>query len=182
MPSNLDTMPAVMRQHESRARRREAARMHYEGYSWGEVAERLNFATKGGAVNAAKRFLDRAAKTDPIADRRMLVESARGDLRDLDDGKRQARDRGDDENVQRYAQVKTKVRDQLARLVGANAPTQAEVSVTVSATELRERVRVAAERADADRVALPAAPAAAVVDAELVGDPERSEHAEGVRR
>ena len=39
--------------------------------------------------------------------------------------------RGDDENVQRYATMRVKVRDQVARLTGAYEPERTEVNITV---------------------------------------------------
>ncbi|MGO9153856.1 hypothetical protein [Mycobacterium sp.] len=156
----------TMRLHESRQRAREVVRMRGDGYSWSECASALGFSSRGAAERAFKRWHERLAHPDdPATDRRMLVESAKGDMWELTEGLRRAAAAGDDENVQRYATTKTRVRDQLARLQGAYAPERAEVALTASldVPSIRAKaLEIVAARADKSIPAMP------TIDAEVV--------------
>ncbi|WP_374025601.1 hypothetical protein [Mycobacterium sp. HNNTM2301] len=145
--------------------------MRAREHTWDEIAAALGFRSRGAARTAVKRYLDRTAPETPEEARRFLLEDARYDARVLREGQEAAATRGDDETVLAYTKARTANRDQRAKLSGAFAPTNVNVSVDTAPSAVgAEWLRQVAARAAAVSGGQPAALASAaeVIDAEVI--------------
>ena len=125
-------------------RAEKALELRGRGRTWQEIADALGFRSRGAAQLAVTRHAKRTAleSGSPETTRRYLLEQARYDTRALENGMTAAVERGDDENVQRYAATRVKVRDQVARLTGAYEPERTEVNITVGQSIEANRQRL----------------------------------------
>ena len=158
-------MAPVMSRYDSRARAAEAYELRTAHHSWREICTKLGFRSVGAAQTAVNRHVARMGREPTETCRQTREDSIRLRSRALGERFAVAYVDGDDDKLVMLNRELARNDSELAKLQGLYAPERAEVSVTVSAAELRQRVRAVAERADAERAALLSS---AVIDAEVV--------------
>ncbi|MCH9729095.1 MAG: hypothetical protein K0U84_05345 [Actinomycetia bacterium] len=158
-------MAPSMSLRDSRARAERAFQLRAIGRSWREVCAELGYKSVGAAQLAVQRHERRNGPEPVETSRRSLIESARITTSVLFDRFAAAAARDDDATAAMLNRELCRTRDQLARLQGAYAPDQAEVSVSVTAAEFRRHALAVAERVDAS--------ASPIVDAEVVREIEQ---------
>lgn len=162
-------MAPSMTLRDSRARAERAAVLRSIGRSWREVAAELGYRSVGAAQLAVERHERRNGPEPVETSRRSLIVSARLTHSILFDRFAAAIARDDDETAAMLNRELVRNRDQLAKLTGSYAPTQAEVSVTVTAEDTRARLlAVASERDEAIAAILASRPGLPMIEGEVI--------------
>jgi hypothetical protein len=150
-------MGQVMPLHRSRARAERAFQLRAIGWTWHQIADALGYRSHGAAQTAVKRHERREAPESAESSRRSLIESVKITNRVLYDRFAGAADRGDDKTIAMLNGELCRNRDQLAKLTGAYVPTEVDVTVRQSPSQLLAEYQ--------DKLL-------AIVDAEVIDEPK----------